>query len=186
MEFRRIFTIPAIVFALTLLTVGSSRVAAQTTGPSHVNELLRDAEHFSNQAATDSEELETYTRTKAGWETHAQQLERIRENVNHLGIVVQQLNDARSEGLPWQQEAIDRINPLMHEMAMQLTVTIEHLTAHQSQVHMKPYQDLTRATYEVNTRGARVISDLVEYGEAKSKADSLEQKMEIPPSGESK
>lgn len=184
MRFSRILSVPAILIALTLLMAGPSRVAAQTTTPSHVDQLLTEAEHFANRAADDSEELETYTRTKAGWETHAQQLERIREHVNHLGEIVQQLNEVRSEALPWQQTAIDRINPLMHEMAMQLTTTIEHLTQNQSRVHMKPYQDYARATYTVNSRAAKVISDIVEYGQAKAKADSLEQQLELPPSGE--
>jgi len=185
MRFRRILTIPAILLALMLLMAGPSRMVAQTTGPDHVNQLLADAEHFANLAARDSEELETYNRTQATWETHASQLERIREHVNHLGEIVQQLNEARSEGLPWQQTAIDRINPLMHEMAMQLTATIEHLSEHQSQIRMKPYQDYTRATYEVNNRAARVISDIVEYGKAQAKAGSLEKQLELPPSSQS-
>lgn len=183
MRFRRILSIPTIAIALLLLMVGSSRIAAQTTGPAHVNQLLADAEHFANLAASDSEELESYTRTQATWETHAYQLERIREHVNHLGEVVQQLNEARHEGLPWQQTAIDRINPLMHEIALQLTTTIRHLSEHQSEVRMKPYQDYTRATYEVNSRAAGVISDIVEYGRAQSKAESLEHQLELPPSG---
>ena len=184
MRFRRILSIPAVFIALMFLMVGSSRATAQTTGPEHINHLLADAEHFANLAAADSEELGTYTRTQASWETHAHQLERIREHVNHLGEVVQQLNEARAEGMPWQQTAIDRINPLMHEMAMQLTATIEHLSEHQSQVRMKPYQNYTRATYEVNSRAARMISEIVEYGRAKSKADSLEHQLELPPSGQ--
>lgn len=184
MRVRQILSVPAIFFALLLLMVGSTNASAQTADSAHVNQLLTDAEHYANQAANDSEELETYTRTKAGWETHAAQLERIREHVNHLGEVVQQLNNAREEGSSWQQTAIDRINPLMHEMAVQLTTTIEHLSEHQSQVHMKPYQDYARATYEVNTRAAKAISDYVDYGKAKSKAGSLEQKLELPPSGE--
>lgn len=184
MRFFRTLSIPAVALALMLMMAVPSRIAAQTTGPAHVNQLLSDAEHFANLAASDSEELETYTRTQATWETHAHQLELIREHVNHLGEVVQQLNEARPEGLPWQQTAIDRINPLMHEVAMQLTATIEHLSEHQSEVRMKPYQDYTRATYEVNSRAARVISDIVEYGRAQSKAEALEHQLELPPSGQ--
>jgi hypothetical protein len=167
------------------MMAGLPRASAQAADSAHVNRLLTDAEHYANQASNDSEELETYTRTKAGWETHAHQLERIREHVNNLGKVVQRLNEARSEGSPWQQTTIDRINPLMHEMAMQLTATIQHLTEHQGEVQMKPYQDYVRATYEVNRRAARIISDYVEYGKAKSKAEVLGQQMKAPSSGES-
>lgn len=186
MKFRWILSVPAVIVALMLLMAGSSYASAQVADSAHINKLLTDAEHYANQAALDSEELENYTRTRAGWESHAAQLQIIREHVNHLGEVVAQLNDARSEGSPWQQTAIDRINPLMHEIAMQLTATIQHLSANQARVHMKPYQDYARATYEVNTRAARIISDYVDYGKATSKAGTLEKKLELPATGTSK
>lgn len=185
MRFRWILSIPAILVALVLMMAGSSYATAQVTDSAHVNKLLSQAESYASQAARDSEELESYTRTKAGWETHSAQLESIRGHVNNLSQVVKELNDARSEGSPWQQTAIDRINPLMHEIAMQLTSTIQHLSEHQSQVHMKPYQDFARATYEVNSRAARIISDFVEYGKATSKASTLEHHLELRSTGAS-
>ena len=184
MRFRRLLSLPAILFALTLLMVGTSRASAQAADSAHVNHLLMTAEHYSNLAANDAEMLETYARTRVSWETHAHQLERIRENVNNLGKIVQQLNEARSEGSPWQQNAIDRINPLMHEMAMQLTTTIDHLSTNQHRVKMKPYHDYARATYEVTRRAALIISDYVEYGRANAKAEALEKKIELPSSGQ--
>jgi DNA repair exonuclease SbcCD ATPase subunit len=166
-----------------LLVAGSSQSYGQTTDSAHINQLLSDAEHYATMASRDGEEIEAYTRSNLRWESHAHQLESIREHVNHLGKIVQQLNESRDEGSPWQQQAIDEINPVMHEMAAQLSATIDHLSEHQSEVHMKPYRDLARATYEVTNRAAATISDYVEYGKAKSKADALEQKMELPGGG---
>lgn len=183
MRFRWILSIPAIFVALMLVMAGSSYASAQVADSTHINKLLSEAEGYSGQAAKDAEELESYTRTPAEWETHNAQVEVIREHVNHLGEVVKQLNDAREMGSPWQQTAIDRINPLLHEVAMQLTATIQHLNDHPNQVHMKPYQDFARATYEVNRRAYRVIADLVDYGKAASRARALEQKLELPASG---
>lgn len=182
MRYRRLLSLPAILFALTLLMVGTSPASAQVADSAHVTHLLTNAEHYSNLAANDAEILESFTRSKLSWQSHSAQLELIRENVNNLGKVVQQLNDARSEGSPWQQTAIFRINPLMREIAAQLTATIDHLTANQSRIEMKPYQDYTRATYEVTRRAALTISDYVEYGRAKARAENLQQKMELPSS----
>ncbi len=186
MRFRRILGVPAILFALLFLVAGSSRTYAQTTDSAHINQLFADAQHYAGLAARDGEELESFTRSNLHWESHAQQLEIIREHVNHLGEIVQQLNEARDQGSPWQQTAIDRINPLMHEMAMQLTATIDHLSQNKARVQMKPYQDYARATYEVTSRAARVISDYVKYGQSKSKADAIEQQLELTKTGASK
>jgi len=185
MRFRWILSIPAIVVALMLVMAGSSYASAQVADSTHINKLLSEAETYSSQAAKDSDELESYTRSPLGWETHNAQLNVIREHVNHLGEIVGQLNDARGMGSPWQQTAIDRINPLMNEIAEQLTATIQHLNDHPTQVHMKPYQDFARATYEVNRRAARMISEFVQYEKATARAGTLEQKLELPPSGTS-
>ena len=56
----------------------------------------------------------------------------MRLHINDLGKVAKELEDARPEGSPWQQVAIDRIDPLLREMADQLTSTINHLNAHKS------------------------------------------------------
>ncbi len=177
MRFLRMIWVPAISMALVLLVAGSPRGYAQTTDSAHINQLLSEAEHYAGLASRDGEELESYTRSNLSWQTHAHQLERIKEHVNHLGEIVQQLNEARDEGTPWQRMAIDEIDPLIREMAAQLTTTIEHLSEHQSQIRMKPYQDYARATYEVTQRAAATISDYVEYAKSKSKADSFEREM---------
>lgn len=175
---RKIF-VPAISIALVLLVAGYSRGYAQTTDSAHINELLTEAQHYAGLASRDGDELESYTRSNLSWQSHANQLELIKQHVNHLGEIVQQMNEARDEGTPWQQQAIDEIDPLIREMATQLTATIEHLSEHQSQVRMKPYQDYARATNEVTQRAAKTISDYVEYAKAKSTVDDFERQLPL-------
>ncbi len=61
-----------------------------------------------------------------------------------------------------------------------LTVTINNLSDNSSQVHMKGYQDYAKANRELTSSIARMIDDFVDYYEAKSKANSLEQRLELP------
>jgi hypothetical protein len=103
----------------------------------------------------------------------------MRKHVNDLGRTVKSLNDAKAEGSPWQQEAIDRIDPLLQQMADQLSTTIKHLNDHKNQIHFQNYRDYTAANYELASRTAGMISDFVDYGKAKAKAESLERKLEL-------
>lgn len=183
MRLLRIAGVPALVIALMLLVAGSSQTYAQNADSAHINQLLTEAEHFATLASRDGEDLESFTRSNLQWESHAHQLNTIREHVNHLGEVIQQLNEARDTGSPWQQQAIDEINPLAQEMATQLTATIQHLSDNPARIHMKPYRDLARTTYEVNERAAAAISDYVEYAKAKAKADAMDQKMGLKMEG---
>ena len=48
---------------------------------------------------------------------------------------------------------------------------------------MQAYRDYTKANYELADKTAKMISDFVEYGKAKTKAEAFEQKLELPASG---
>ena len=102
----------------------------------------------------------------------------MKKHVNELGKVAGEMNDLKAEGSPWQQDAIQQVTPLLEEMASNLTRAIEHLNANQSQVHMQTFRDYARTNYELAKRTADLIRDYVDYDEARSAAESLEQKLE--------
>jgi cell division protein FtsB len=168
---------------LLFLFAASGFLMAQSADSQHVANLLAKASSQANTAAQDADILQSYTRSKLSLSTHQEQIDRIRENVNALGRTVEDLKTARSEGSPWQQEAIDRIDPLLQEIADTLTATIKHLNDNPSQIHMQPYRDYVTATYDLTHEMAATIRDFVQYGKAKGRIDKLEQKLEMPPSG---
>jgi hypothetical protein len=181
MKSRRITHIARAFAIVAFITAMSSPIVrAQSNDSAAISKLLSEAKSHAVQAEEHAATLKSYTTSGLSWESHASQLNAMRLHINDLGRVAKELNDARSEGSPWQQVAIDRINPLLREMADQLTVTIKHLDAHKDQISMQQYRDYTAANYELSNRTAAMISDLVEYGKAKSKAESLERKLELP------
>lgn len=147
-----------------------------------INQLLSQAKTNAALSADDAHTLESYTHSRLQWQTHAGQLERIREHVNNLIGDVNRLTALRSEGSLWQQEAIDRINPLMQTMADHLTATIQHLNDNQKLIHFQPYQDYARGNRVFADKTLTLIRDFVDYGEARAAADSLEQKLTLPAS----
>lgn len=165
-------------FALALLT--GPLLAAQNPDSARINDLLQQAKEHAASANLNAEKLEGYTRTRMGWQTHAAELTRMRENVNDLGKDVADLTAAREEGSSWQQEAIDDIDPLLRSMADHLSSMITHLADHQNQIHLQPYMDYAKANYEFSEKMLRMIHDYSDYAEAKAKAADLEQKLQIP------
>jgi len=167
------------VVALFLVIKGPVAVA-QNADSANISSLLLEAQHHATLLDDDAATLQSYTRSKLNWKTHAQQLESMKTHVNNLGKVTAKLNDLRSEGSPWQQQAIDQINPLLQDMADHLTATINHLNENQGRVHMPAYQDYARGNYELASQTSQLIKDYVNYDKAKSKSQSLEQKLEAP------
>ena len=137
MKFGSIFRISSGVAVLALLiAMTAPSAAAQTSDSAKVSNLLAQAESHATLLKNDAATLQSFTRSGVSWQSHAGQLEVMKTHVNNLGKVEEQLRDARSEGAPWQQEAIDQINPLLQDMADHLTATINHLNENQGQVHV--------------------------------------------------
>ena len=165
---------------MLVLGMGAVRMVAQTADSEEINRLLSDVKSQAVQLENDADTLQSYTNSKISWETHASRLNAMKEHVNSMGKINQQLHDQRAEASPWQQEAIDRITPLLRDMASELTATINHLNDHQTQVQMQPYRDYAHSNYDLASRTARMISDFVEYSQSKSRSEELEHKLELP------
>ena len=175
--FRNFSSLVALALALA---TGTSIGFAQTADSEQISNLLKQAKSHVVLAKDDAEKLESYTRSKVSWQLHAAQLQRIRDDINELGQLNKELSDSRDEGSPWQQKAVDQVDLHLREMADLLTVTINHLNDNPSQVHMQAYQHYVKANRELTSRIAKMIDDFVDYDQAKSKAESLEQKLELP------
>ncbi len=183
MRFHRTSLLTLALIALFALVAGPSYASAQTKDSPEISRLLNEAKSYAVQADRDATELQSFTNSRLTWETHADQLELIKGHVNNMGQLLRQMQDIKSEGSPWQQDAIDRIEPLLRQMADQLTATIEHGNEYPNRVHMMKFKNYVRACAELASQTSRLISDIVAYDQAQSKAQMLEQKLELPPSG---
>lgn len=169
----------ALVTLVLMLAMSSRVLPAQAADSEEISKVLAEAKTHAFEAEHDANLLDTYTRSKIHWEHHALKLDEMREHVNALGRVNKQLADLRDQGSPWQQKAIDQIDPLLREMASNLTNTIKHLNENQSHIHMQPYRDYVHANFTLASQITGMIRDFVDYDEAKSKADASEAKLAL-------
>lgn len=165
--------------AVATLLLPAGLLAAQKADSKAVNNLLDEVKLHAGQADDDATTLETYSQSNLHWQTHGSRLNQIKSHVNDLIQDSNQLASLREEASPWQQEAIDRISPLLPQMATHLTATIKHFNDHTNQTQMKPYHDYIRENQKLIHAAHEIISDLVEYAEAKAKMDALEKDMQL-------
>jgi wobble nucleotide-excising tRNase len=156
-------------------------LTAQTADSEQINQLFAEARLHASNAEKDAELLESYTRSMVTWETHSAKLHAIRGHVNDLIRDFNRAKDLRAEASPWQQEAIDKIEPLLKSMADHLSATIDHLNDNQSKVRMPEYQSYVKANRTLAEKTANLIRDYVEYGESTSKVEELERKLQVSP-----
>src|SRR5271168_4742857 len=97
-----------------------------------VSKLLAEAKTQTYAISVDASQLESYTRESTlSWETHAVEISRMKDDINQTAKTVEKLNASRSAATPWQAAAIDRIIPLMQEIAANTTSAIEYINKYQ-------------------------------------------------------
>jgi hypothetical protein len=161
--------------------ISSGAPAADTPSGSsqEVNQLLSQVKTEATALERDCEEIAAWAPLKQlSWQSHAQKLNLIREHVNRAGQLLSNLQDARGTASPWQQEAIDRIYPLLKELADNTEGMINHLNDKKSALHLSEYGDYAKAGYELAKDLAALVSDYVEYGKLEVDFHRLQEKLE--------
>lgn len=167
----------ALVTSMLLLT--SVVAIAQSQENPQVTELLVDAREKAAVLAKDADEMESLLRSDVSWQTHADMLNRIKDHVNDLAKDVEKMVAARSSASPWQQQAIDRMLPMMRELAANTTAAINHLNENKSRPTTGNYASYLKENTETAQQLSEMISSYVRYGDTKAKLQNLEQKLEI-------
>ena len=165
------------ILSLVILaaTVGYLIIPAvvKAADSAEVTKLLVDAKTAAVELNADSADMELYTRSKLSWKSYTHKLEMIRGHVNDTGKLLAKLKDAEATGSPWQQATIKRIEPLLQEIADNITATIKHLNDNQTKVHLPAFQDFVKANYRLTADLEALIRDSVDYGKAKEKFEGL-------------
>ena len=103
----------------------------------------------------------------------------VKEHINNTGRLLAKLKHAEASGAPWQQTAIQRIEPLLKELAANTEATIIYLNENRSKIHFPEFRDYVKANFELAADLEALIRDFVNYGEAKDKFERLGHKVEV-------
>lgn len=134
------------------------------------------------ELARDADEMTSLLHNDVSWETHAEMLDRIKEHVNNMGRIAAKLQEEREEASPWQQQAIDRMVPMLKEIAANTTAAIEHLNQNHERPTTPDYVEYLQQNADTSHELADMISAVNQYGRERSKLERLQDKIEAPSS----
>jgi hypothetical protein len=178
-----LLVLAAIVLTATALAAVEEPQASATSGHDFVKEasgLLEEAKSISVQLKRDAAELHTLSRNmRINWQTHAKQLETIKGHVNSAGQLAKRLKDIHHVAAPWQQEAIDRVTPMLSEIAANTQWAIEHLNQNQSNLWGPKYKEYVATMSTMASEMSQLVAEFVLYGQTKGKLEQLKASLEI-------
>jgi len=167
------------LFVTSWLALPATTSAAETEDSAQINTLLAEAKTKALDLKRDSADMESFTRSNRGWEGYASKILTIKEHINDSGKLLTKLKNTEPTGAPWQQTAIDRIEPLLRELAANTEATIDHLNNNRAAVHFPEFKNFVKANYELASDLEELIRDFVTYGESKGKFQRLQDKLEV-------
>jgi len=167
-----------------LLVAGCLAIPAalQATEPgdsAEITKLFADAKSEAAQLKNDSEDMESLVKSKLSWESYASHVELVKEHINNTGKLLAKLQNAAPTGSPWQQTAIQQIDPLLRELAANTEATINHLNENRANIHFPQFKDYVKANYDLAMDLEALIRDFVNYGEAKDKTERLGKRLDV-------
>ena len=164
------------------LSISPAANAGDTSSESseEVSQLLSQLKAAAIALERDAGELAAWAGVKQlSSPSHANRLNAIRDHVNQAGELLAKLNEAREEGAsPWQHQAIDRIYPLLKELADNTEATINHFNENRASILFPAYEDYTKAGYDLAKELAALISDYVDYGNHEAEFHRLQEKLQ--------
>jgi trans-aconitate methyltransferase len=183
MNKKHVTTLPLIVAFLIAGYLAISPAATAATAPAagseEITRLLAEVKTEAVALERDAEEIATWTRARQlSWQSHAEKLRVMREHVNQAGQLLSKLNSVREGASLWQQEAIDRIHPLLKELADNTQSTINHLSDNQDRIFFPPYTDYAKAGADLAQELAALVSDYTKFGELEEEFHRLQEKLQ--------
>jgi hypothetical protein len=164
----------------SMLFLFSATLFAQKEENPEVTQLLVDARDKAAELSRDADEMESLIRTDASWQTHATMLETVKDHVNELGRIATKLEQKRDSASEWQQQAIDRMLPVLRDLATNTTAAINHLNENKGRpLETSSYPQYLKENAETAQELSDMISSFTKYGESRAKMEKLEQKLEI-------
>jgi hypothetical protein len=173
---RLIASVTLPFFALGCLIVPKVLRAVGNPDSADITKLLTDTRAIAAMLRADSNEMESFTRSKATWENYSSKLFTITGHINNAGELLAKLKGAESTGSPWQQETIKRIEPLLQEMASNLTTTINTLKDNPKRVHFPEFISYVKANATLAIDLESMLRTSIGYGNDLAKFETLTPK----------
>jgi hypothetical protein len=153
-----------------------STVQSSSTWDTHkeATNLLTGIETDSRHIRSLANELDVLRmHLTVDWSSHGQKLEEIKQAVNDMGMKLSRLESIRSSALPWQQQAIDRVAPLVRLTADNTQDAILFLNANLHGLWKPEYGKYTRNMADEAGQIATSVREFETYANARQREMQL-------------
>lgn len=185
---QKLSWLPAV--AVLLAVPASAALPAQTNevpAESYTWDFTAEASNLLEQVRSSAfkldrqaETLETFGRNnQISRESHGNQLNQIREQINTLGGHLARLQEIKHVTAPWQRMAIERVQPAAVQLAVRTEAAIQHLNENGTYLFAPAYQDHLVAIRDQSAVVKNHVDTALAYADAQQRLNQLQDKLEL-------
>ena len=179
MKCRNIFLASCLVAAmLALPATVKADTNSSTRDPASAREAANHLAAFEQQAVAvsrDADHLLSLTRNhNTNWKSHAYYLNNLRHDINHLGRLLSELEQAKPQASEAQQMAIERARPHLVVMANETTEALNLVRADRSNLWQPQYKETVADLCSQAHIVYQTVDTIVNYHNADDRLDNLE------------
>jgi phage-related tail protein len=170
---RKARGLPTAALVLSIMVFGSGWTPSYGDS-AQASRLLKDARGLAVQLGRDANQMASF-QTLTNWKSHAEQLNLIGDHINKVGKILADLHQARDGADPWQKDAIDKITPLVQELASNTKSIIDNLNG-DKRTWRPEYNAYLKSNAERANDLSKLIGDYLDYEGAKARTQGLSEK----------
>lgn len=155
--------------------------AAEETDSQQVGQMLSDAKNLASLIKSDIATLSFFALSGGEWQTRDVMLKLYTERTNTLRSQATRLEAARKSGTRSQQIAVERILPLMEELATSAEAAIRSTKSNPNRASTSEYRQYLKLTSDLLEELSNMIGAGVDYAKTRDDLDRVAAKIGISP-----
>jgi hypothetical protein len=168
----------AVLISLLLFGLPLSASATRDTNQ-QLTQLLADASNEAFELANAADETETLIVSDANWVNHALMLARVKGHVDNMALIIEKLSKAQKSGSELQEQAVERMLPLVKELSANTTAAINDLNQNKSRPISGPYTQYLKKNAETAHQLSSMITALLEYEKSMTEIEQLRSELDV-------
>ncbi|AXC14538.1 hypothetical protein ACPOL_5288 [Acidisarcina polymorpha] len=168
---------PLILVAFVTLFIFQSHAYASRDDSQQLTQLLSDANAEALALAADANETQALILNDENWVTHALMLAKVKGHVDNMAIIAEKLSKAEKSGSELQEQAVERVLPLVKELSANTTAAINYLNQNKARPLSETYAQYLQKNAESANQLSSMISALFEYEKSMTDIEKLKRKL---------
>lgn len=168
----------ALPLAQAAIRMPASITVADLATETAARKTLEQARVSAAVVADDAGQLRLIANSKASSDSHLAQLTAVKADINRMGQEIGSLEAERESLVPWEQQAIDKVLPLLQATAANTESAIEYFRDNRDRLWTETYRDYTARIGQDSEQMAKTLKNCLKEEKLGDREVRLEERIE--------